>query len=418
MNQICSLSTERRRRFIRAGWLIDGSGERVHEDVLLEIGDGRISKITAFESDADLKSQVDDFSECTLLPGLIDSHVHLFMSGTTHRHLRDKQLTADFRETKKIISHHLARHLFSGVVAVRDGGDRQGFVLRYKRSHHDPERLPVYVGVAGRAFRARGRYGRLIGAAIGKNETLAEAISAADQDVDHVKIVNSGLNSLIRFGKRTKPQFELEEMIRAVEAAHRKDLKVMVHANGEVPVDISLRAGCDSIEHGFFMGKENLTRMAGEGIIWVPTACTMQGYLESMKPSDRGYDGCQKNLDHQLEQLSVARDLGVPVAMGTDSGSIGVDHGESLRMEWALFTKAGYAYEEVARNASMNGAKLLGLENLGSLSEGKSATFVAVEGEPSMLPESLGRIRKVFVNGVFVNRPDQMVSNADDIDVI
>ena len=116
--------------------------------------------------------------------------------------------------------------------------------------------------VSGKAWHYPNRYGRLIGRTPPENGTLADAIIKETDRVDQVKIVNSGLNSLICFGKQTKPQFTLNELSNAVNAANRRCLPVMVHANGRAPVEIAINAGVRSIEHGFFMGKENLKKMA------------------------------------------------------------------------------------------------------------------------------------------------------------
>ena len=98
------------------------------------------------------------------------------------------------------------------------------------------------------------------------------------EEKDHIKIVNSGLNSLKEFGKETLPQFGAEELSDVVKIAGKCGRRVMVHANGKKPVAAALAAGCNSIEHGFFMGVENLKIMAEKGIVWVPTACTMKAY--------------------------------------------------------------------------------------------------------------------------------------------
>ena len=74
-------------------------------------------------------------------------------------------------------------------------------------------------------------------------------------------------------------------MSAAVQAAASRGLSVMVHANGEAPVRIAAMAGCRSVEHGFFMGSENLSRMADRGVTWVPTAVTMQAYAEHYRQS-------------------------------------------------------------------------------------------------------------------------------------
>jgi imidazolonepropionase-like amidohydrolase len=326
---------------------------------------------------------------------LIDSHVHLFMSGTDDRQIRDFQLSAPFDDIKGVIADHIAQHLAHGVVAVRDGGDNGGHALRYKTECLVDEKTPVILRVSGKAWHRPGRYGRLIGRPPEEKETLAEAITKATETIDQVKIVNSGVNSLTRYGKGTPPQFSVAEMQAAVAAAKTRGLKTMVHANGQLPVHIAIDSGCHSIEHGFFMGKENLKRMADATTTWVPTAYTMKAYAESGIASDVA----RKNLDHQLEQIAIARELGVPIALGTDAGSLGVHHGKAVVEEMKLLIVSGYSIAQAIKCSTMNGAKLLDLTDTGGLGMGMRANFVAVPGDPSNLPESLNRIECVFING-------------------
>ena len=109
-----------------------------------------------------------------------------------------------------------------------------------------------------------------------------------------------------------------------------------------------------------------------------------------------------KNLDHKLEQLRTARDLGVPVALGTDAGCVGVHHGKAVGMELGLLMAAGYPVQEAIRCASSNGARLLGIADLGMLRIGGAATFIAVKGDPSTLPGSLDQVEQVCLEGKFM----------------
>ena len=233
----------------------------------------------------------------------------------------------------------------------------------------------------------------------GADETLAEAILADSDRIDHVKIINSGLNSLKQYGRETLPQFDLPTVRAAVTAAKRLGLKTMVHANGRLPVKIAIEAGCSSIEHGFFMGVENLRKMADHQVAWVPTAITMLAYSEKLDPHSIEADIARRNLDHQLEQIALARQCGVPVVLGTDAGSLGVHHGYSVRRELALLIQAGFSVPEAVRCGTHNGAKLLGLASAGALQSGKDATFIAVERPPSGLVEGLGKIRAFYIKG-------------------
>ena len=383
-----------------AGWVVDGSGAPVRERARIRIENGFISEIgTADEWDRP-GPEIADFRTCTLLPGLVDGHVHLFMSGTGDPAVREAQLTAGFEDAAPVIRRHVRRHLSCGVVAVRDGGDAKGHVPAFKCRYVRPSAIPLILHSAGRAWRAPGRYGRLIGRPPGKNESLAHAITCSREAVDHVKIVNSGLNSLKVFGKETLPQFEQTELTRGIDAARRLGLKTMVHANGAHPARMAVDAGCHSVEHGFFMGSENLRIMAEKQVFWVPTAFTMKAYRDTLPPGSREAEIAGKNLEHQLDQIRLARGYGVPVCAGTDAGSLGVHHGEALREEIRLLMDAGFPLEGAVRCATSNGAALLGIEReAGLLKPGMPATFIAVRGGPEELPDSLRKPLHVAIRG-------------------
>ncbi len=311
-------------KYILAGWLFDGGGGPVQEKMLLKIVDGRFAAIEQFKPEiVQNSSQFTDLSHCTLIPPLVDSHAHLFMSGTIDQRIREWQLTADYDALRPIIRQHL-HYLFShGVLAVRDGGDRGGFALRY-RSEKEMHK-EINLKCAGRAWHKKGRYGSLIGRHPEEVENLAEAYQRDKDIVDQVKLVNSGLNSLKIFGHETKPQFTREDIAEVVAAAEQQGRKVMVHANGRLPVRLAVEGGCHSIEHGFFMGRENLQLMAEKGTFWVPTLFTMKAYGENISSAQVGVDRkvVEKNLNHQIEQFAMAREVKVKVALGTDAGVLG-----------------------------------------------------------------------------------------------
>lgn len=384
---------------IVAGWLIDGTGGEVQRRVMLQVRRGVISSVEKIAAHEKLDDDVIDLSHGTILPTLVDSHVHLAMSGSVAGPERDRQLSADCRELSSLITRHLG-YLFShGVLAVRDGGDRQGCVADYLAAAGDD--IPVLVRSSGRALHDKGRYGGLIGGHPEGGRTLAGEYKARSASCDQVKLVNSGLNSLKEFGRRTAPQFYRDEIRELVNAARQNDLQVMVHANGEEPVAEALAAGCRSIEHGFFMGRDNLAKMADQGVVWVPTAVTMKAYAEHLSHSgdSAGADIARRNLEDQLAQLALARELGVTVALGTDAGSPGVLHGESVVEEIKLLIRAGYNLAESIRCATANGARLLGLDDCGQLLPGRRADFIVARGAPSQLPRKLSYLEDIYVGG-------------------
>ncbi|MBI9074869.1 MAG: amidohydrolase family protein [Desulfatibacillum sp.] len=381
---------------LKAGWIVDGTGDPARKNIFITINKGRISSLdTALPLKAESPALL-DYSGCTVIPGLVDAHVHLVMSGAVDPVIREAQLFASYEKAAPVINRHLDEALASGVVALRDGGDWGGHALQFVR---EAGPMPVIAKCAGKAWRASKRYGKLVGRAPVEGQSLAEALKNDDQSPDFIKVVGSGLNSLVEFGKQTPPQFSLEELTEAVEAARSMGLDVMVHANGDEPVRIAVEAGCQSVEHGFFMGRENLKRMADKGTVWVPTAVTMESYAQSLPMEDPQRDGALRNLEAQVKLISLARELGVTLAVGTDAGSTGVHHGRSLWREMALFMEAGFSVEEVIQATCRTGAGLLELPDLGVLEAGKEATLVVVKGSPKDLPQSLKNPVAVIVRG-------------------
>ncbi len=387
-----------------AGWLIDGTGRTpAAQDILIRVENGLISSLEKVNL-SELKGSglaVDEYPSCTVLPGLIDCHVHLTMSGKTDQSLRIRQLQNDFDQNSPLICERLEKALALGIMAVRDGGDIGGHALMYVRRGGATR---VHVKCAGRGWRAPGRYGKIIARVPQSGSTLAESIRADCDVVDHIKILNSGLNSLNEFGRETSPQFGRDELEAAFQYARKLGRKVMVHANGRLPVQVAVEAGCDSIEHGFFMGEENMKRMADRQVLWVPTAFTMKAMRAHLPAGSTESEVAAKMLEAQLEQMRRASELGVVLAAGTDAGCFGVRHGEALAEELKLIMEAGFSLEEAVGCATSEGARLLGLDReLGRLGRGMPANFIVVNGAPSSLPASLGKVKAIYLRGEKIN---------------
>jgi imidazolonepropionase-like amidohydrolase len=177
----------------------------------------------------------------------------------------------------------------------------------------------------------------------------------------------------------------------------------MVHANGLMPVQEALDAGCHSVEHGYFMGRENLEKLAQSRVAWVPTVIPMASYAGESALSREEADVARRTVEHQLEQLRTARALGVNVVLGTDSGSLGVEHGKAVTQELRLLVDAGYSIEAALECATARGAELLGMrDRLGRMAPGMPASFVVIDGPPAELLDRLGTPHSVWVRGQMV----------------
>lgn len=398
------MTTESESFTISAGWLIDGTGNPIKRHAVMAISNGIIASVSNKRQDYTGDENEVDFSNYMILPGLMDSHVHLTMSGDVEQEIREKQLKAGYPDVRSVISRHLNDQLENGIVVVRDGGDRAGHSFKYKNEGSEEEPPKVDFRVAGKAWHSSGRYGKLIGRSPGTGQDLGQAIMEGSKGIDHVKIVNSGLNSLTRFAQETPPQFSREQLKKAVTAAKNMGLKVMVHANGGKAVRDAIDAGCHSIEHGYFMGRENLSLLAEKGTVWVPTAYTMKAYSDIFSNETRESDIAKRNFEHQIEQISIALEYGVKISVGTDSGSPGVHHGRAVRKEVEILVSAGYSIEIAIQCVTLNSAELLGLDShSGSLVPGKDATFIAVPCRPDDLSESMGNIEALYIKGRRIN---------------
>ncbi len=186
-------------------------------------------------------------------------------------------------------------------------------------------------------------------------------------------------------------------------AAAARGRDVMVHANGEEPVRVAVTAGCRSVEHGFFMGEDNLERMAARGTVWVPTAVTMQAYAAQQAAAGRDPGPARRTLDHQLAQMERARRLGVAVALGTDAGAPGVDHGRAVIEEMRLLMQAGYPFAEAVRCSAVVGRALIGSAG-GTLAVGRAASFAVYAAGPGEALLQEGAVKAVFINGAAMLR--------------
>jgi len=395
--------------YIKAGWLFDGSGTLPLKNPIIAIEDGIIKKILP-ENDAETSALIltdhdfYNFSDYIVMPAFIDSHVHLVMSGTDNPDVRKKQLNYKYEEAFSAIYGHIKSHHENGIIAVRDGGDYGGFSLKFACSEKSlTDKIPITVRSPGKAWMHEGCYGKLIGRPPGKGETLAEAILKDSSPSDYIKIVNSGVNSLVEFGRLSPAQFTYDELKEAVIASGSKS--VMVHANSPAPVLSAITAGATSIEHGFFAGDEALGTMAEYGVVWVPTCVTMDAYGKIMDKADSRSYIAVKNLEHQLMQIMKAYKYGVTIAAGTDAGSIGVNHGASLSREIELFIEAGVPISIAIRYASLEGAKLLGIDSsYGSIERNKSASLIGVKSSLSGLAGKISSAKFIVIKGV-VHKP-------------
>jgi len=353
-------------RLIRAARYIDPRGE-AFADVLLDPADGRVLTY------APPQRNVLDLGPLTLLPGMVDAHVHLALPPPR---LGDDPVG--------VMAGRLVACLDHGLVAVRDGGDRLGATLRLKKRGGVPRLL-----ACGPALHPPGSYGSFLGPASRIDAIAGQIAGLADAGADHVKFLVTGPVNLESPMMIDPPHFSAAALERLTTEAHRRGLKVMAHANGVTGVRLALDAGVDSLEHGYGMDEDTLALLAAGRTVWVPTLVPMAALRDAGPTSSR--KAAATLLARQMEAVRRAGERGVNVAVGTDAGAPGVVHGASYLRELLLLREAGLPPEALVRAAA--GESVLGPYGTG----GRPWTFVAVSGNPLADTGSLGRVEAIIV---------------------
>jgi imidazolonepropionase-like amidohydrolase len=381
-------------RYLVAGNLIDGSGGEVRRQVFLAVRDGII---TAIGPAADLPrhegAPIDDLSHCTFLPPLVDCSVALSRSPSVDSRVRQAAEEGGLTAMQAMLARHIRYCHAYGVLGVADSDDPLGLAAGY-RQEAAPGGL-IEIRTAGPLIRS-----------------LEDAAAGDRTGGDFLKIAYSDNIEEHAAPPPRLSQTDLRHLLQ-----HRGGRKAVVVANGRQPVAEALAAGCDAIEQGYGMGEANLRTMAERRVLWIPSllrarngldgasgggevACRFSTrYLAPGQPDPGAKAFWLKMLTDQLAQLRLARQLGVTTAVGTGAGSVGILHGESLVEEMKLFIKAGWSLAETIHCASENGARFFGLEKLGALAVGRSATFLVTRGSVQQLPRKLAYLEGIYIAG-------------------
>ena len=372
--------------YVWASHALVGDSLKPLDNVLIQITNNQIEGITQISREKVTSEQCVFLDGITLLPGLIDAHVHLALDGKDF-----KEAYSLWKQEAKILDamkNHLSDYLKSGIVAVRDGGDNLGLNLSLAKSIQvDVARFPKLV-TTGQALRKDQKYGSFLGQGIKTITEIPNFIAQqAKLGVDQLKVLLSGIVSFKEFGKVGSIQFNLEELKLIVDSAHNEGLKVMVHASSAQAVALAIEAGVDSIEHGYFLEEKSLYLMAEKNIFWLPTVVpvAIQCMDHSLKTTwtSQELEVITKVYESQLSKLQLAEALGVPLGVGTDAGASGVLHGTSLLPELIKYSEAGLTNKTILQAVTKNNAKMLGFDNsLGTIDIKREPRLIGVPGDP------------------------------------
>jgi len=378
--------------------IIDGTGtEPVRgRSVVVEKG-----VITAVVEDARApRGNGVDLAGHTLLPGLINSHVHLCLGAEADpaRAMREEPLA--LTAIKALLrARETAR---AGVTTVRDLGGREYAELAARRAIQEGLIDGPRIVAAGRPVCMTGGHGHWLGReADGPDDARKAVREQLKAGADVIKIIATGgvLTAGVEPGS---PQMTFEEMRAAIEEARKAGRRTAAHAMAATGISEAIDAGITSIEHGVYLTEEIVAHMRRDGTFLVPTlnapAAIATGGLAAGIPEYMVRKSEQVVPPH-VASFQLAHRAGVRIAAGADSGTPLNFHG-SLLPELTLMVKYGMTPLEVIRAATVTAADCLGLgEVTGRVAPGYAADLIAVAGDPAERIETLADLKLVLVNG-------------------
>lgn len=409
---------------VHAGHLVVRADEAPRASATLVVREGRVQAIVDGHVSAEAvglpaATTVLDWSQSYVLPGLIDSHVHLD-SDKAGVEAQLGMMTDSIAAQAYEAQVNAGKTLRAGFTTVRNLGDGDGVTLALRDAIRDGKVVGPRILDAGQAISAPAGH---MDASLGFRDEFRPVLNAhgnlcngvescraavraqVARGVDVVKFASTGgVNSRIGLGLGAQ-MFE-DEVRTIVETAHLYGKKVAVHAHGADGIVLALKAGADSIEHGTLLDDEGLRLFKRSGAHYVPTLSTINGYIERLAANPDAYPpAVKKKIEWRIsitgQSLKRAHAAGVPIAFGTDAGVS--KHGRNAD-EFELMVKHGMSPREAIVAATLNAAKLLGLESeIGSLEPGKAADLIAVDGDPFADVRVLKQVRAVVKDGALVH---------------
>jgi len=437
-----------RSMLIRDVRIFTGDGHVIESGAVL-VRNGRIERV--FEGAApdakQLKAEAVEAAGKTLLPGLIDVHIHLGASGGFVN-------SSDY-SPEKAMPRALAAYLYSGITAVKSVGDPLDEVLKVRAMVNSGERLGAELFICGPMFTAAGGHGteyfkslpeelrkRLEAQTVRTPQTQDEA----RQQVRDLKQRGvDGIKAILEAGQAPFLFNRLDvNILRAIsEEAHAQKLPIVVHTGDSRDVADALSVNANGIEHGSNRDKIPDTlfaQMHAQGTTYDPTLTVVEGFMDMVNgnfdplerplvlqvgpadliettktflKSDKGAETRARfkqyplSLDLGKQNLVAAWKAGVTLVTGSDAGNPMTLHGPTIQREVELWVEAGIPPEVALQAATYNSARLLGAgDRIGLVKEGYEANLLLVDGNPLKEIKQLESIQTVIFKGERISRSD------------
>jgi len=403
---------------IRAGTLIDGKSDTPrHNQVIVIQGNRIVSVSDAGEAGAPSGETIIDLSKATVLPGLIDSHTHIFLQGED-----PAEGGYDANILKQPLGYRAARATVAAKTALEQGfttlrdvetegagyGD-VGIKQAIEEGYIPGPRLFVVtraISTTG-GYQLEGYAPELVmpkGAQIvdGPVEARKAAREQLDHGADWIKVYMTHRSWVGKNGElASQPTLTVEELKAITDEVHGWGKKVACHAYSGIGLQRALDGGCDSIEHGLQMSDAQIAQMVKQGTWYCPT---ISPYYLDWAPADTP-NGKRDRLRASAHEDSFRKALkaGVKIVFGTDMG--GIPWSQPMAQEFPRMVKLGMSPMETIKSATSRAAVMLDMEGqIGVIAPGAFADIIAVPGDPLTDITQLGKVQFVMKDGKAVKQ--------------